>query len=176
MDEDKDHLLLLGAQTKDWPNGLAYKGLQKLSQHYARQDLYTAVYRNAKLEAIKLKKGDGPDKLFGQIMLINVMYKDRVDPLQDNEVLNLVIRKLPKRYGDGILMEARRLGANLTLKAVQELTVTMYRGWNIPSGKEEHIQEVALSANYTCYECGQGGHKASDCPKRRAGNQSKGQN
>ena len=106
MDEDKDHLLLLGAQTKEWPHGLAYKGLQKLKQFHARHDLYMAVHRNAKLEAIKLKKGEVLGKLFSQTTLINVKYRDRVDPLPDKEILNLVIRKLPKRYGDGILMEA----------------------------------------------------------------------
>ena len=36
MEEDDDHLLLLGAQTKEWPHGLAYKGLQKLKQFHAR--------------------------------------------------------------------------------------------------------------------------------------------
>ena len=73
-------------------------------------------------------------------------------------------------------MEARRLGTGLTLEDVQELTATMYRGWNLPSGEEEDIHEIALSANYTCYECGQEGHKASNCPKRRAGDRSKGPN
>ena len=44
--------------------------------------------------------------MFSQITLINVKYRDRVDPLADKEILNLVIRVLPKRYEDGILMES----------------------------------------------------------------------
>ena len=68
----------------------------------------------------------------------------------------------------------RRLGMSITLNSVQELTVMMYRGWNLPSGEEEDIQEVALSTNYMCYECHQEGHKASECPKRKANDQSKG--
>ena len=71
-------------------------------------------------------------------------------------------------------MEARRLGAGLTLDDVQELTATMYRGWNLPSGEDKDIHEVALSAEYKCYECGQEGHKASNCLKRKANDQSKG--
>ena len=73
-------------------------------------------------------------------------------------------------------MEARRLGAGLTMDDVHELTATMYRGWNLPSGEDKDIHEVALSTEYKCYEYSQEGHKASDCPRRKAGDQNKGQN
>ena len=93
--------------------------------------------------------------------------------MQDKEVLAIVMKKVPSKYSTILAAESVRLGAGFSVKEAKVALMTLYRAGH-KEEEEETEEEVVLNASFTCYECGQKGHKASECPQRKLNDRNKG--
>ena len=166
MIEDDDMATMMEASSSNWPHGIAYEVMQKLDVKYEPNDFVTMIERNDEIAALKLGKKESPEKLFQAINMLNNKYKNRLTPMQDKEVLAIVMKKVPSKYSTILAAESVRLGAGFSVKEAKVALMTLYRAGH-KEEEEETEEEVVLNASFTCYECGQKGHKASECPQRK---------
>ena len=171
--DQNDLFTMLEAATENWPRGIAYHSMAKLCKKYEPNDMLTKVERAKKIEELKMGQNEDPEKLFTALNTLNSNYASRLKALTDEEMLAVIMRKLPAKYSTVLATESIRLGFAFNVAAARNAVRIMYRaGMQDEAGTSE--EEVALNATYKCYDCGKPGHKASDCPQRREQDASKG--
>ena len=175
MEDDDDMITMLEASTDEWPNGIAHDAMKKLQDKYEPTDFVTMVERTKAIEDIKMGKNESPEKMFLALNMINNRFKNRLPPLKDNELLSIVMAKVPSKYTTILAVESVRLGSAFSVKEARSALMTLYRAGS-REDDDDNDAEVALNVNFKCYECGKRGHKASDCPQRKEDDKAKGSN
>ena len=110
MAEDDDMATMLEASTDEWPHGIAFEAMNKLREKYEPNDFVTMIERHNEIESIKMGKNDSPEKLFQALNMLNSKFKNRLPPMTDNEILSVVMKKVPTKYSTILTAESVRQG------------------------------------------------------------------
>jgi hypothetical protein len=166
-------LLIVGAQTADWPNGLTWMVVSALLTKFQPKDLISRVELRLDINKVKLKKNARPSKMFEQISA--AVNKYRSTKIDQEELIAVVLSTAPAEYKSLLTAEKRRLGNTLTLADLESAMNQHWRKMNpnaIENGDDDDDEaEVALSSfQGRCFICNKKGHKSIDCPSKRGGN------
>ena len=153
MEDDDDMITMLEASTDEWPNGIAHEAMKKLQDKYEPTDFVTMVERTKAIEDIKMGKNESREKMFLALNMINHRFKNRLPPLKDNELLSIVMAKVPSKYTTILAVESVRLGSAFSVKEARSALMTLYRAGS-REDDDDNDAEVALNVNFKCYECG----------------------
>ena len=171
---------IASACTTDWPGGMAHVLITQIKNKCAPQDRMAVAERTTKLNSTKLNKGEDPARLFEAIKAIDNQYKDLSHKLTEDDKIAIVLGKGKTEYSVILANTAREKGTSLTIDDLEE---AMQIQWRISHGdenkNESNDSEFSLVASneLTCYFCGEKGHKANKCPKKKKnGGDGKGQN
>ena len=77
----------------DWQGYEAHKLVSLLKEKYAPRDRMATVERTRKLNAIRLKKGENPAKLFEQLKAIDNQFSDLTHKLSEDDKIANVLEK-----------------------------------------------------------------------------------
>ena len=165
--------LINEGKTADYPNGLAYLIAKEMRDQYKPQDRVTKVEAINALRAIRCKKNQRPDKFFNKLSTAKSKY---IAEITDEMLINEVMVKAPEKYKAVIATECRAKGSNLKLADLKEAMNTIWRmgasskvaGYNSDDSSEDEGAELIGGAfGGECFNCGQPGHKAVDCPNKK---------
>jgi gag-polypeptide of LTR copia-type len=181
LQEDDMVLLLDGAMTDEWPDGLAYLVMEAIEREYRPKNLMQAVNLRRKLNAIKMKKGDAPTQMFKELNGIKARYGKLRIKVNDDDLMATAVVAAPQDYKGVLASEQRRLGAKCKLadlcECMEDLWSSTDEGQQNDDDADEETKEVALSAaatfqgkcfksdehKPTCDICNKNGHKEGDC-------------
>ena len=178
-----------GAMTSEWPEGLAYLITNQLYSTFQPSDLISSIEFNARLNAVVFKENDHPNDFFNKLSAIKMEFSTGRQLIPDTKIIPTVVRCVPAMYDQSVQDCIQANGDSTTLDQLSTLMQNKYR-FAVTKGaiKEQtgaaqgEAVLVAYGGNdFTCYKCGQKGHKSNDpkCPlfgkqKRGNGNQNQG--
>ena len=180
------------SKTTNYPRGLASLITEQLMKKYRPQDRASKLEALRDLSLIKMTDDDEPDKIFNEIAALQQKYVN--SGLSEEALVNHIMLIAPDMYNDRLTSASETQGANLKLDHLQVAMNARYRLSQIKddimettSTKNEEGTESALIAKFQesiknmdeatmsafmkqlCYHCGQPGHKAFECPKKKNG-------
>jgi hypothetical protein len=171
--------LIWKAKTKDWPSGLAHLVVTSLFRKYQPQDTITRVELRRMLNGVKMKKGEDPVTLFKQLRNIENRYNTATQTLEEDNMIAVVLGAATSEYQSIVTAKQRRLGGNITLDNLEECMNQYWRQVSARENNESNDEETELTLTAfsgRCYNCGEDGHKATDCKKpNRKGNNNRSQ-
>jgi len=158
-------MLIDSTKTKDWPDGLAWKLIEKLCTKFKPGDTFAPAER---LEKLTLKKNQDLEYLESKIVSLETSYRCRIE---EKLKIAAIVKAGGKQYSADIHSKTKafkRAGGNATSA---DLIQAMMESFRI-SGKadsdthDSSNNEVTLAATelkFSCILCGKGGQKAKDC-------------
>jgi len=160
--------MIIRSKDQDWKGGRAWKVMEQLYKKYKPEGIMAKAQLRVELTEISMKENEDPSNLFEKIAEIENRYSQGGYNVPQDEIIALVIEKVPECYQSALEAESRRLGAALTVNDLEEC---MDERWKIKKmkngGDMNDDEEVALSGfSGKCFKCGKLGHKASDCKKK----------
>jgi hypothetical protein len=169
---DMDAMIMLidSAKTEDWPDGLAWKLIEKLCAKLKPSDTIVSAEQLKKLMKLKLKKKQDPEYLESKIAPLETNYGCQI---REDLKIAATVKAGGCRYSDTICSKTKaikRAGGFVTSADLIQVMVESFRIYgkadsNMSDSKDKVI-ETATSFKFNCDLCGKGGHKAKDCPQR----------
>ena len=164
-------MLVHRAATSDWPGGLAWKIVVGLFKRYRPKDNITHVELRIKLNQVSMQDSDEPDKLFEQLNAIQEAYESSGKQVDVHDLQAIVFTVAPKQYQPVLSAVQLEKGNALSLDdletAMNQVYCQMTAAKKITGdGKELSLATVDHS-NKECWNCGEKGHIAKDCPKKK---------
>jgi len=155
-------------KTRDWPDVLARKLIEKLCTMFKPGDTIAAAEQLEKLMKLKLKKKRDPKYLESKIASLETSYGCQID-----EKLKIAaIGGKPYSADIHSKMKAfKKATGNITSADLIQAMMESFRiSGNADSDRNDSSDdEVILAATefkFSCNLCVKGGHKAKDCPQR----------
>ena len=143
-------------------------------EEFRSKDTISRVEMHMALARITMGKKENPKKL----KALSNRYDTDTKKIDEDDFVAAILTQAPDQYASALGLEQRNASkANHDL-TVKELIDTMSDQWRITAGaaeegKKEHDSEIQLGAVFSgkCYNCGQSGHRKTDCRSlRRGGN------
>jgi hypothetical protein len=168
---DTDAMIMLIDSTKKkvWPDGLAWKLIEKLCTKFKPGDTIASAEQLENMMKLMLKKGQDPEYLESKIASLETSYGCRIE-----EKLNIaaIMKAGGKQYAADIHSKMRaikRAGGNVTSADLIQAMMESFRiGGMADSDKsdreDDEVIMAATEVKFVCNLCGKNGHKAKDCP------------
>jgi len=169
---ERSMTLVYATQTKDWPNGVAWKVVKALKGEYQPNDRISLVEFRGRLSELTMKKDDEPKTMFENIASIKNMFREANFVINDEDLIAVVMEKAPHQYASVITVEQAIKKDQLTLEDLCRAMTDLYRmdtKHHKDAEDKKANKEVALGAvngEVKCYKCGKAGHKAYQCPNK----------
>ena len=160
------------SKTDEFPGGIACELWKSLNDEYRPSTTVGAAKQLSELMALKLGPKEDPKKFGNRMATVLNKYGTKVD---DKQKVAVVVQALGKRYAKTIRQETKDIkSAESREPTAKELIKACSEEWVISGGNhetEETPTETSLANTSTsggsCYNCGERGHKANNCPKPR---------
>ncbi len=170
-DTDAMKMLIDSTKTKDWPNGLAWKLIEKLCTKFKPGDTIASAEQLEKLMKLKLKKNQDPEYLESKIASLETSYGCQIE---EKLKIAAIVKAGGKQYSGDICSETKaikRAGGNVTSADLIQAMMECFRisGKAYSDTNDSSDDEVILAATefkFSCNLSGKSGHKAKDCPQR----------
>ena len=168
---------------KDWPIGSAYEIMELLKEEFHPQDKLSTVEIKTNLAAVSMRERENPTTLFEQIDLIRQLAEG--DPqgykINDDEYIVQIMTSAPDEYSSVLThaMTSSAAGGTITSTDLKTVMKAFWRlKYNLIGGakkgknrnREGEISLLASGFGGKCYECGDNGHRAVNCPKKKNSN------
>ena len=162
--------IIFKSMSADWPGGLAHKVVSELKKKYQPEDIMCRVELRRSLNAIKMKKGQDPGKLFEQIY--SIQNRSKIE-IPEADFVAVILDAASEEYQAVLTSERARLKEDITVTDLEE---TMRSHWhtlstrNNKSDADDEGKEIALanvSFGGTCFLCKKKGHRIKDCPEKK---------
>jgi hypothetical protein len=170
-DTDAMIMLIDSTKTKDWPDGLAWKLIEKLCTKFKPGDTIASAEQLEKLMKLTLKKNQDPEYLESKIASLETSYGCRIE---EKLKIAAIVKAGGKQYSADIrskMKAFKRASGNATSADLIQAMMESFRisGKADSDTNDSSDDEVTLAATefkFSCNLCGKGGHKAKDCPQR----------
>jgi hypothetical protein len=158
----------------DWPGGLAYLVVKAIKRKHMPDDTVSKVEKvelRRQLNGISMKKGGDPAVLGTQIASIKVRFNKPGQAIDETEFIAVVIAQVPAIYTGVLTSEQLRHGIHLRL---HHLFTAMDMQWRAMGGGKHEVDDdgeialVAAAFQGVCFICNKRGHRAHECPNKKA--------
>jgi hypothetical protein len=158
----------------DWPGGLAYLVVKAIKRKHMPDDTVSKVEKvelRRQLNGINMKKGGDPAVLGTQIASIKVRFNKPGQAIDETEFIAVVIAQVPAIYTGVLTSEQLRHGIHLRL---HHLFTAMDMQWRAMGGGKHEVDDdgeialVAAAFQGVCFICNKRGHRAHECPNKKA--------
>ena len=159
--------LIEKSKSREWPNGLACRVVERMFQKYQPEDTISKVEMRQELSKVRMKKEEDPSNMFETLLGIQNRYRTATYTVPEEELIAVVLDQAPKEYGSVLTLEQRTQGTNLELQHLEEIMRIQWRvmyNTGTTSGKEDSELSLISQDGPTCYRCKKKGHKAFECP------------
>jgi precorrin isomerase len=169
--------LVMDSIDDDWPNGLAWKAMLYLEEAMVDKHVTATLQLQQDLKAVSMKEDDDPTVLVKQ--LAKHKNKARLSGLSvtlDEQVVT-VIGVAPTKY-QTLLTDYSTAQVTSPTKFremidhmcdLQKRLQNVKDAAKLKTGKEISLTSVGTGFASTCFTCKKKGHKASQCPQKKAG-------
>ena len=165
------------AKNDKYPKGLAHLVAKELQTLCNPKDRMEKVEATNVLRAVKMKKGTKPNKFFNRLKALKVQYQGYIT---DEMIINEIMVKATQQYKGMLANQSLTKGDSLTIDDLKKAMNEMYRVCSSGGGgkfkndsssdDDDSRGEVIGSAfRGKCFNCGQKGHRAVDCPQKKQG-------
>ena len=167
-------VIVAATRSKDWPQGEAHLVHEGLSDKFFPGDMVANASLGKQLAAIpKGREQDDPTLIFAKVNHCLAWFPSHNKTEED--LLEVVISKLPRNYMNIMYDSMRQHGSKLTRALLMKDLNSYYRLLQVAGGAEngkkaavsesdDEDTEVALVAfSGQCFNCKKMGHKAADC-------------
>ncbi len=172
-DTDAMIMLINPTKMKDWPNGLAWKLIEKFCTKFKPGDTIVSAEQLEKLMklTLKLKKKQDLEYLESKIASLETSHGYQIE---ENLKIAAIVKAGRKQYAADIHSKTRaikRAGGNATSADLIQAMMESFRiGGTADSDKSDSKDDKVVMATtefkLSYNLCGKDGHKAKDCPQR----------
>ncbi len=168
---DMDAMIMLidSTKTEDWPDGLAWKLIEKLCEKFKPSDMIASAEQLEKLMKLKLKKKQDPEYLESKIASLETNYGCQI---REDLKIAAIVMAGGHQYSDTIRSKTKaikRAGGNVTSADLIQAMVESFRIYGKAdsdmSDRDNKVIATATSFKFNCNLCEKGGHKAKHCPQ-----------
>ena len=162
------------ACTDAYPDGLAHLLVTGLDQKFMPKGGYKMSGLREQMRKLKFKSKDDPNDFFEKLAGIKNLAKKlkEKDTISKDELVSQVIAKTPERYMANVKKVIDDKGDAITIDDLETEILDMYELSNIGSGADsdesgEETETAMTNFPGKCYNCGEEGHRANVCPKKK---------
>lgn len=168
--------IVQASKTSDFPDGLAYKVMDKLEKKYKPKDVMADAEQMEKLMKLEVGPRQDPDELGDQIAAIENEYGSQLD---EKQKIAAVVKAAGRLYAAEINSTTNRITTGGGTVTAEDLIEACNESWRISgngksktTGEGEVPNEATLGStpgqfNGSCYKCGEKGHKAFQCGQQQ---------
>lgn len=173
--------VLSKCETPNWPHGLACKVMETLEKRFNPDGIDKSVNLMNDLAAVRMAKKQDPNELIDELEGIQARYRMLGEDVPDKVLVARALVVAPELYNAALIGEKRSKGTNLDLDSVRDCmtdlyTVTYGAAATRAHGKSDSEDNKEVSLMQTqgggfkgqCFLCKKRGHKASQCPNKKA--------
>ena len=165
----------------DYPRGTAYGIMELLKEEFHPQDKLSTVEIKTKLAAVSMRERENPTTLFEQIDTIKQLADSNPQgyKLNDDECITQITTRAPDEYSSVLTntMAAASIAGNpvksgdlkTVMKAYWRLKYNVIGGAKKGKNRNREVEISLLASGFggKCYECGDTGHRAVNCPSKK---------
>ena len=156
------------SKSKEWQHGLAWKIIKNLADEYEPKDEVSKVELKRDLNNVTMQEDDDPKELFSQLTTIERKYASSSYEIPKEDLMAVALEAAPEKYAVILAKELRDKGDACALSDLKEAMKAQYRLATKGKKNKSNGKELSLSTfTGTCFECGEAGHKANECPNKK---------
>jgi hypothetical protein len=170
------------SKTEMYKEGIAHVIVNEMMKKYHPRDRIAGVEAEKELMKLKMKSKSDPDKYFNKLAVLKNKYRSNANTFNEEKMIAATLAKAPGHYSAVLTQVLREKGENLKLQDMQSALKEQWRirnnlvnGTDSKDDSESNsdgkgTESALFMANIKCYNCGQTGHKANQCPKKKSNN------